>query len=498
MYAPIQWGVAAHYYSQGEQDIASRWAGRAIPITATLKSITSFFGNPIELDPAVQMFSGEGLFDTGASDPYEEGRIARALAAMEGEGVPEWQLIEAARTHEGELWEEARRRAVQDRAGGQLASYFGGVGFKGRTEADIEIDRFYGDYFRLRNLNDSGYLTPEQYQQSYNVLRERYPFMDTILLSRRMGDGRDAAYAYNVISRIPPGMTKEIYEVAGIDPETAQKFYDGGGKFGDMSETERARFMAAMVDIGTTLQIPPNATREQWTAVRQLYSGINAQMQEAFGEDILDRIDTYYSIEDKNTARLYMDANPEVGQAMDMRTQIIATNPNLMRYYGGISTLERYYTNLMYDELEKTYGKEIFDIEAMYNEILDPKEKSQFKKQNPILTKYFESKNEMKEQNLRELARYGELLPESGGVIEQESPNPTQQAIQELMQPAPPMTFQQWEQAIGPSMASLIQNYWTNNEDLPYYAERKLDYLADDYGFDNGDDLLQEILRSMQ
>lgn len=498
MYAPIQWAVAAYYYMDGEKDIAAKWAGRALPVTATLKSLSSLVGQPIELDPAVQIFSGQGLMDFGASDPYEEGRVSRALAAMEAEGVPEWQLIEAARTQSGPLWEEARRRAVLDRAGGQLVSYFGGVGFKGRSESDIEIDRFYGDYFRLQNLNDAGYLTSEQYQQSFNVLRERYPFMDTLLLSRRSGENRESAYAYNVIGRLPPGSSTEIYKLAGIDPETAQKFYDAGGKFGDMSETEKARFMAAMVDIGTTFNIPSNASREEWTAVRTLYKSIDPQLQQQFGEDILDKIDMFYSIEDRKLANLYMDANPEVGQAMDLRTQMIASNPVLNQYYGGIDTIERHYTNVMYDALEKKYGEEIFDLESVYYELLTTKEKNQFKKQYPQLVSYFDDKKKMKEQNFQELVRFGELLPSRPDLIGNTPENPTQQALTNFASPAPKITFDQWSQIIGEPMTNIVVDYYQNGVDIPYVAQQRLDRLAEDYGYDNGDDLLRDILVSLQ
>ena len=90
------------------------------------------------------------------------------------------------------------------------------------------------------------FITQQEYQNSMNQLRETYGNdfdVDILLLSRRAGDNRDAAYAYNIMSRLPPGSSKEYYEAAGIDPRTAEKFYDSGGRIESMPESERARFL---------------------------------------------------------------------------------------------------------------------------------------------------------------------------------------------------------------------------------------------------------------
>ena len=153
VWAPLQIATALKLAIDGENEAAARWGGRLIPQTASIKAVSSFFGNPIELDPSVNLFSLLNGGELGkATDPYEEKRIGRALSKMAEEGVPEEALIEAARTQTGPLWDEAYRRAVQERAPGQLASFLFGVGFKGRTEQDKEIDQFYADYFRMQNL----------------------------------------------------------------------------------------------------------------------------------------------------------------------------------------------------------------------------------------------------------------------------------------------------------------------------------------------------------
>jgi len=74
-------------------------------------------------------------------DPYEKNRVGVEVAKLmaDGETTPE-QAIEIARNKNGPLYEQAMLRATQLRAGGQIASFFLGVGFKARTEADKQIE----------------------------------------------------------------------------------------------------------------------------------------------------------------------------------------------------------------------------------------------------------------------------------------------------------------------------------------------------------------------
>lgn len=492
VWTPISMAIASYYAVKGETDISAAWGTRLIPQTALVKSISSYFGTPIELDPNVHLFQG-GL------DPYEEGRVSRALAAMESEGTyTKEQLMEAARTHEGNIWDEAYQRATQARAPGQIMSSLFGVAFRPRTQDDIETDNFYADYARMRNLHESGYISDQDYAQGFNQLRERYPFMDIILLSRRAGMGREAAYAYNVISRIPPGMTKEIYEIIGIDPETAQKFYDSGGKLDGMSETEKVRFMAAMVDAGTILAIPKDSTRREWTASKNMYASMQAELRSEYGEDISDKISLYFGMDDREAAKLFIKTHPEVADALDAQTAYIANNQQLIKYYGGIDTLERYYTAQMYDKLEEKYGSEITNIEADYFDIFDKAEKKAYLREHPELKPYWDEKTALKQENVRQVVEFGQNLPNPEVTTTNVEPaNPTQQELQDFSNPNPQISFEQWQQVIGQPMSELIQDYWYNGQDLPKEVTKNLGYMAEQYGYQDENEMLQAILISL-
>lgn len=497
MWSPINLAIATGYALQGEEEAAQGWAGRVIPQTATIKAILAQAGaTPIELDPAVMIFSGsEDGNPFHSLDKYERKRVGYAIAEMMTQGqISEEQAIEASRTQQGSIWEQAVIAATQKRAPGQIASAFLGVGFKARTEADVQLDEFYGEYFKMQELNKNGYLSVQDYKEQYNKLREEYKFMDVVLLSRRAGEDREAAYAYNVISRIPPGMTSEIFETVGIDPETAQKFYDSGGRFSDWNEQEKNRFMTAMVDAGAILAIPQNSDRREWTTVKYQYSVLQDGVSEMFGEDINEKIDLYFNM-DKKAANLYIQAHPEIGEALQFQNEMIVNNPLLMKYYGGLDKLERYYTGKMYDTLTEKYGENITILESFYYD-LPPDQRKDFLGQNPQLKGYWTDKAEIKEENFRNIIKFGTFLKEPSVETYADPQNPTQEDLYNLANPQPSMSFGEWQQALGEPMTELIMDYYENGDELPAYAEKNLDYLAGQYGYESGQDMLQDVLIS--
>ncbi|MBW2559810.1 MAG: hypothetical protein JRE40_03020, partial [Deltaproteobacteria bacterium] len=202
-FTPFNFAAAFALMGQGEMEAASRLGGRLFPQTSSFKALFSAIDRGVDLgplgsvpgtgvdlsespllgllakDPAVGFFSG-GL------DPYERGRVGRAIGAMITESPEmEAELLEQARLQDGPLWDEAIARATNARAGGQLSSFLFGVGFKGRTQEDLEIDRFYGTLNRLFEMRPN--LSPDEFRGQMNQLRQAFPFMDGVLLARKAG-----------------------------------------------------------------------------------------------------------------------------------------------------------------------------------------------------------------------------------------------------------------------------------------------------------------------
>jgi hypothetical protein len=500
LWAPIQWAIALGYRAQGEDELAQAWGGRIIPQTATVKAVSSYFGQPVELDPGVQLFSGKGIMDFGAMDKYERNRVGRALTAMIQTGeLTEEQAVEIARTQEGPAWDEAVKRATQIRAPGQISSFFFGTGFKARTEEDRVTDEFYQEYYRLQNLNEADLISPTDYQKNWDGLREKYPFMDALLLSRKAGPDRDRAYLYNVLGRIPPGQASEMYKLVGIDPKLAQKFYDSKGNLAGMNESERDRLMAAGVDLGAMLAIPQMATKQEWNAARAAYKGVQEQMKQQFGSDIQDKIDDYYGMADQEDRERYLRANPQVQDALGWQNEQVVNNDLVYAYYGGLSALEKYHKGKVYDQLEKTYGADISEKWDEYYDlqISDPEEAKRYYRQHPELKAYNKDKKKLMELALRGIVEFGSKLPESDKpeLTGNEPQTIGQENIQQYATQSAP-DFEYWQSEL-PEVSAILSSYWTEGDEIPSAVTRNLDFMAEQYGYQDGEAMLQAILISM-
>ena len=492
-WTPFSWAAAIHMKRKGEDDAAARWAGRLLPATSTVKAGLSALninidtlGGINEFDPMVQIFSG-GI------DPYERDRVGRALGWMVERGeIDAATAIDAGYAQDGEVWREALRRAIHSRAGGQLSSFFLGVGFKARNVSDIQIDRFYTEQYRLVALKST--LHPDEYRRMWDGLRDKYPFMDTVILAKKHGAERDEALAYNVLGRIPPGSKTTISKAAGIDPRLFDKFYENKGDMTGWAETDKQKFMAAVVDIGAILNIPTSATRAEWTDASIAYGKIAEDGKKQFGDAIAAMEDHYYGLgEDTDAKREYMDANPILGDYLDFKSGQIMANPLLKSYYAGIEYIQRYYNSFMYARITETFGDDIYDLQDAYYDIFDPSEKKKFLKANPRLKKFWDMRDEQEKLVAEMTVSTGKKLKE-GIPAELRKQLDDQASIGEediagaVNQPRVPEYYQysykDWMQNFQPEMQRLLEDYIYGGKDLPYAANNELEYFANNMGED--------------
>jgi len=380
--------AAIALYAQGQEDAAARWGGRLIPQTATVKSVSALLGlsdkGGWETDPAVHFFAG-------GTDPNERRRVGRALMSLEGK-YSMAQILDAAERQKGEIWDEARQVATTERAWGQISSFFLGVGFKARSVNDMKIDQFYDEYFTLFNMKSN--LSPDEFSQSMNQLKNKYPFMDAVLISRKGGIERDTAYAYSVIGRIPPGQSDDISELVGIDPRLLNEFYDNKGDFSNWPEQDYERFIAGIVDIASILDIPDTATKDAWNSARDAYKDMKKQAERAFGSDIHDLTEQYYGI-DANERDAFLEQNPQVEEYLDWKSGYVVQNQTLAPYYGGIEGISRYLRGTMYDTVEKETGmsmNQIFEVKNEYDRLKKAGgSHKKYLKEHPELKVYWEA-----------------------------------------------------------------------------------------------------------
>lgn len=532
VWAPLNIANAIRLSMQGEQDAASRWAGRLFPETKQIKEfLTAWTGRthanvagmniPYELDPAVLAFSG-GL------DPYERNRVGRALAAMIGHSMPDGTVVtkemalDAARTQSGPLWEQAQVNAQQLRAGpggvNTLISWIGGVGFKGRTQEDVELDQMFGDLGRLQAMNAGGGLTPDQYRQAWEKLAETYPFMETALLARRGGAERDSAYTYNVLSRIPPGDSTQLYKDLNIDQDLVSRFYQDKGDMSKWTETDRSRFMAAMIDIGAVYAMPSDATRREWNQVKTDYRQIQEEISRELGftytreggkvtgRGVWDLISTYYDLKDtdKQKAEDFKAAHPEIDQAFALLNEAKISDPLLSKYYASLNTVESYYLGKMRAELAKKYGADITDKQSEYYVLAYQGKAAQkaFLRAHPELRAYWSAKHAYEDQINAQILHTAALLPETapGAQLRTDfggAQNAFQQSLVEFSQGQQVPSWQEVSAQMSTPLQSRIIEYAQNGTPLSNAALKELDYLARRGGYYDAQDLLRQAVYSL-
>jgi len=449
-----------------------------IPQTATIKAATSLTGlntkGGTELDPFVN-------FIMGGSDPYERNRIGRALASLEGKYTTA-QLQEAAQMQSGPIWDEAAQLATNARAPGQLASYFLGVGFKGRSEADMQTDYMYADYFQLMNMRPD--LSPQEFSNKMDELRQKYPFMDTVLISRKGGFERDVAYAYTVMRRIPPGQSTAIAELAGIDPRLMDKFFEDKGAIEKWPKQDRDELINGMISIGAVLDLPTTATRNEWTAAKNAYTSMRQQAQAIYGKDIYDKVDGFYNAEDRDA---YLKMHPEVEKAMDWQSAYIVNDALLNTYYGGMDKIERYYKSMLYMEAEKKFGSDLWaNMDQYYFLKNNGGEYKSYLKAHPEIKGYFDMKDNWDEAIQTKIIETGLMLKEGAPyVIREDLPQDMSFGQQDLYsglqaQPQPLFSWDQWR-AVLPND---IEKKLVGGEELSESEAARLNQKADVLGLD--------------
>ena len=417
VWMPYQVALALKYHIDGEEEAASRWAGRLWSPTGAFRDMTALVdpeGLGVELDPFIHLFGG-------GVGPWERGRIGKQLGAAQGEGVySQAELVDAARLQSGPIWDEMRARAINQRAPNVpfiMAPFFLGGGFKMRTESDAQIDMFYSEMIGLMRKKED--LEPDEYRQAWNDLERRYPFMDVLLLSKKSGPDRDEALAWSVLDRIPPAMTNDIAEMVGINPDIIGLFHENNGSLEKMSEADRTQFIGAILEMAAILDVPDNATKAEWETAKSIRRAMRAEGEELFGEDIWERVDAWWAVfdpEDRTAGDAMMARDPGIQQAQDWQQRMIMTTPLLGAYYTSEERIRKFYKRQLYDSAEEIFGEDLWAHLAVQTALFDSGDRKaafQYRDDHPQL----EGWTELRDQTLPEIEtkvdRIGSLLPDA-------------------------------------------------------------------------------------
>ncbi|MGW8178242.1 MAG: hypothetical protein ACWGQW_05655 [bacterium] len=503
VWTPFQWATAYALKLQGEDDAAARWAGRLFPQTAAIKALVTSgiavgrdqLGLPVdnfrvapgvginEIDPSVLFFS-QGI------DPYERARVGNAMGELMDLGYDPATLYDQAYAQQGDLWDLATELAIRKRTFGQTASALFGVGFKGRNQFELQMERAYNEMRLIKAQRDGGLMSPEQYRLAWRELDQKYPFMDLVLLSKRAGVERDEAFAWNVLDRVPPARSDDMFEAMGLNRELLNMFYENNGDLTKLPETDRNVFMARIASLAAVLDLPDDATRDEWNQAKDGYRAMQGYIEDQFGDDIWNRIDGFWVHKQTSNdeAYAYLAANPEVQQAMNLREQILLGDPVLSQYYASVDMLERYYNGLMYDEIGKEVGEDIWDKWNKLDDLgsLSNQAKKEYSAQHQSeFDKYIALRDMYKKIISDEIVKIGQTLPEpTFPMIRQGTPDSVRQDIIEAMQPQQTVLDLGWEdfrQEMGQNVQRLVLDYVYRDLPLSYNTEKSLDYIAEQF-----------------
>ena len=262
-------------------------------------------------------------------------------------------------------------------------------------------------------------LSPEEYRNQWDKLRQQYPEMETVLLAKQGGVDQQEAFAWTVLGRIPPGMTDNIAEMVGMKAGDITKFYESKGDLTLMSESDRLRFMAAVIDVSALLDAPSNAIRAEWNTAGSLYGDMKQYVESQFGPDIYNNIDLYFQLRDPenpDAGRAFLQSHPQVSDALDMQQQLIQNTPLLAAYYTSLEKIQQYYKQQLSRQAEGLFGPDLWNTFEVYSRLKDMNEDkaaAQWWKDHPELGGYMDLKEEWLPRIDSKVAEFAQILPEA-------------------------------------------------------------------------------------
>jgi hypothetical protein len=500
---PLLYG--AMRYVQGDKDPGAKWMSRLIPQTKVTTALTSVaaktFGldhweRGIELDPVIGL---QGAIEAGdpsayfsAFDPYEQKRVAMGYQALVVEGAhTEEEIVDAIMSDDPNhpITMKAHAIAQSKKNMGDLFSFIGGPGFQIRNEDERKIMAMDEEF---RNLFEaSEYLDKDQTAQLWQVMRTKYPqYFNTVMLTRKDRDVREQSFVYNVMSRVPPGQTSEIYAMVGLNHDDVQEFYNTKGEFlKTMPESDRLKFMAGIYELSTVAAFPDEGTQAEWKEVKTRYGLMRDELEERYGEETFAARDYFFQLlrDDTDQAYAFLDANPDVGFLMSDETQWKFRDPLMSKYYASYDGARAMLNAEMYDRLDAQFpnGRRLNEGYWAARSI------GQKVKPSEELKEYWDNKHALEEMYGGVLVSYGHHLEDVDVQLPKRfDPNTMPEGLsrgaealaqQQLDKPGVPVqyqwTWEQWEQVMDPTTARLVQDWAFRGADLGEDARENLEWV---------------------
>lgn len=499
-------------YAQGDKEQGAAWMSRLIPQTKVISAATSVAANTfgidkwkrgIELDPIIGI---QGAIEAGdisgyfsAFDPYEQKRVALGYQALVNRGeYTEEEVIDAIMSgdRENPITVAAHGIAQSQKNMGDLLSFVGGPGFQIRSKDERQIMAMDEEFRAL--FEGQEFLDADETAQLWQVMRNKYPqYFNTVMLTRKDRDTREKSFVYNVMSRIPPGQTSQIYDAVGINYDDVSEFYDSKGEsLKTMPEADRQKFMAGIYELSTVAAFPDDATRNEWNEVKRRYGLMKDELEKRYGEEVFAARDYFFKLlkEDSDKAYQFLDANPDVGYLMSDETQWKFSDALMSKYYASYDNARSMLNAEMYDRLDAQFP----NGRQMNDEYWAARNAGQKVKPSEELKDYWAQKNAIEEIYGAKLVSYGRHLENVDVEMPKRfDPNEAPEGLSRGAQSVsdmelnkanvPPQyrwSWDQWERVMDPTTARLVQDWAFRGAELPDSAYESLSYLLEGMNID--------------
>lgn len=346
---------------------------------------------------------------------WEQRRVAKTLLQMyeDSQGtdnpITMAQVNEAIFNKEGELYDLALQGMREKQSVYVMLSWALGTGFHMRDASEIEVynlDMAQSELYRRSPYADDpaeDAMTPEEYRLAWQGLREQYPWMDAVYMSRRDELKRDQSYAWTVFNRLPPN-NRPYFEVyfGKEQMHLIDQFYAEGLE--GMSEYEREEFMNAMKQLGAILEMPEDTTVQEWNAARNarhaMYTRLGLEFGNPSAEDPLGEMrgleDAFYALkaEDSDAAYEFLEAHPELELYWERKNELVMSDTLLLKYWSSMDLFERTMYDEFYDDMEDKHpGISKFWDEYYRLKDTDPDAASDYWADHPEFQQYLNAKN---------------------------------------------------------------------------------------------------------
>ncbi len=426
LWAPITWAMAAST-ARDDPESAAAW-------------LNSYLGTPTRVVRAVSAVAGEMLPGLGVPpggynfDPqiwlnnyltdsrsgmttWERNRVGNAVFELwdnppEGVNLEDWraQIGDQFTAQKGPLWDAAKQQMFVKTAPAVLASFFLGVGFKGRGQEEVEFQKILDELANVRAHR--GEWSPEQISLAYADIRERHPMYEVLMLARADGPERDNKIIWDAYGRV--GIDAyPIWQAAGVSQATFDAFMRNK-TVETLTEEQRLEIVNGALAINAVTRPKTIEEQRQMIAARAAKTQLNAQLAREFGADTLALEREFFDLRDQDTekASAWLEALPPADKARlegmwQARRASEVNNPALAAYV-DVENYQDYAKSQFYTEARREFGENIQEVNDAWKQIREARGQaaaSAFLKQHPELKKYWDAQGKFYDTELPQMTK---------------------------------------------------------------------------------------------